>query len=129
MRRTYLTIVIFVAVVSLLSLFPGKSAAQSADAAYKQSKEYLALRDSVYNSFNNADSTRFFVATVAIDMSHHIDSHIHLFVELPISQFLRQLRRQFISFKHSLAIELEDNLIATLGVVGMQVILLKQIIL
>ena len=44
-----------------LTMLLTTSQAQAAD-DYKQSPEYLALRDSVHHAFNNADSIRFFPA-------------------------------------------------------------------
>ena len=110
MRRTYLTIVIFVAVVSLLSLFPGKSAAQSADADYKQSKEYLALRDSVYNSFNNADSTRFFVAIERLENYLLEQNDLHAYYTQRCNEIIFQLNRQRVFEAYKLATQLSKEL-------------------
>ena len=44
-----------------LTMLLTTSQAQAAD-DYKQSPEYLALRDSVHHAFNDADSARFFPA-------------------------------------------------------------------
>lgn len=44
-----------------LTMLLTTSQAQAAD-DYKQSPEYLALRDSVYHAFNDGDSVHFFTA-------------------------------------------------------------------
>ena len=60
-------------------------------------------------------------------MSHHIDGHIHLFIELALGEFLRQSDGQHICLEDVLAVQLEDNLVAALGVVGMHVVLFHQV--
>ena len=68
------------------------------------------------------------ITTVPIDMSHHIDSHIHLLVKLALGEFLRQLGCKLIGLEDALTVELEYNLITALGIIGMKVVLLEQIV-
>ena len=69
------------------------------------------------------------VATVTIDVAHHVDGHIHLLVQLALCQFLRQLGSQFVGLEDALTVELEHDFVASLRIVGMQVFLLEQIVL
>ena len=70
----------------------------------------------------------FLVATIVIDMSHHIDGHIHFLVEFLLRQFSRQLGGQLISFKDALTVQFEHNFITTLGIVCMDIPLSGKII-
>ena len=72
---------------------------------------------------------RLLVATVAVQVAQHVVGHIHLLVQLPFLQFLRQLPCQLVGLKDSLVVHQKHDLIAALGVVGMQVALLQQIVL
>ena len=62
-------------------------------------------------------------------MPHHIDSHIHLLIQLSLSQFARQLDREHIGLIDMLAIQFEDYLVTSLSIVSMKVVLLQEIIL
>ena len=70
-----------------------------------------------------------FVTAVVIDMPHHVDSHIHLLVEFLLGEFARELLAQSVGLEDVHVVQLEDNLVATLSIVGMLVTLSQQIVL
>ena len=69
------------------------------------------------------------VSTVAVDVAHHVDGHIHLLVQLLFAQFLRQLQGFLVGLENLLAVHLEHNVVASLGVVPVHVVLLQQVVL
>ena len=69
------------------------------------------------------------VAAVTVDVAHHVDGHIHLLVQLALGQFLRQLSGQLVGLEDAFAVQLEHDFVAPLGVVGVQVTPLQQIVL
>ena len=62
-------------------------------------------------------------------MPHHVDSHVHLLVEFLLSEFARELLAQSVGLEDVHVVQLEDNLVATLSIVGMLVTLSQQIVL
>ena len=61
----------------------------------------------------------FLVAADAVNVAEHVVGHVHLVVEVLLTQFPGELPSQHISFDYFPAVHLEDNLIAALGIVGM----------
>ena len=62
-------------------------------------------------------------------MPHHVVGHIHFLVKLTLQEFLGEGSRELVGFNDALSVQQEYNLVATLGIVGMQVIFVEQIIL
>ena len=67
--------------------------AQAAD-DYKQSPEYLALRDSVHHAFNNADSIRFFPALKRLQDYLLQQGDLHAYYTQRCNEIVFQLNRQ-----------------------------------
>ena len=62
-------------------------------------------------------------------MAQHVHRHIHLLIDLLLAQFLRELSCQFVGFVDALLVHLENDLIAALSVIAMQVFLIGQVFL
>ena len=56
-------------------------------------------------------------------MAHHVGGHIHLLVDFLLAQFLGKFLGQFVGLEDPLLVHQEHNLVATLGIIGMQVVL------
>ena len=63
------------------------------------------------------------------DVSEHVVGHVHLAVEALLAQFQGELPSQHICLEHLPPVHLKHDLIAALGVVGVQVAPLEQIVL
>ena len=69
------------------------------------------------------------VAGIIVDMTHHVDGHIHLLVEFLFGQLLRQLLSQFVRPEDVHSVQFEDNLVTPLRIVRMLVVLCQQVVL
>ena len=76
-----------------LTMLLTTSQAQAAD-DYKQSPEYLALRDSVHHAFNNADSIRFFPALKRLQDYLLQQGDLHAYYTQRCNEIVFQLNRQ-----------------------------------
>lgn len=83
------TRIILLALTMLLAI----GQAQAAD-DYKQSPEYLALRDSVHHAFNNADSIRFFPALKRLQDYLLQQGDLHAYYTQRCNEIVFQLNRQ-----------------------------------
>ena len=83
------TRIILLALTILLAI----GQAQAAD-DYKQSPEYLALRDSVHHAFNNADSIRFFPALKRLQDYLLQQGDLHAYYTQRCNEIVFQLNRQ-----------------------------------
>ena len=96
-------------VVVLLMLAVGP--AWSADGnSYKESKEYLALRDSVHHAFNDADSARFFVAVKTLENYLLEQNDLHAYYTQRCNEIVFHLNRQNVFEAYKLATELSKEL-------------------
>lgn len=86
---TMSTRIILLALTMLLAI----GQAQAAD-DYKQSPEYLALRDSVHHAFNNADSIRFFPALKRLQDYLLQQGDLHAYYTQRCNEIVFQLNRQ-----------------------------------
>ena len=69
------------------------------------------------------------VAAETVDVSEHVVGHIHLFVETLLAQFHGELPSQHVGLEHLPLVHLKHDLIAALGIIGVLVALLEQIVL
>lgn len=80
---------------------------------YKQSTEYLALKDSVYRSFNDADSARFFPALSKLEDYLLRQDDLHEYYTQRCNAIIFQLNRQKIYeayvLARNLSMELRDK--------------------
>ena len=76
-----------------LTMLLTTSQAQAAD-DYKQSPEYLALRDSVHHAFNDADSIRFFPALKRLQDYLLQQGDLHAYYTQRCNEIVFQLNRQ-----------------------------------
>ena len=83
------TRIILLALTMLLAI----GQAQAVD-DYKQSPEYLALRDSVHHAFNNADSIRFFPALKRLQDYLLQQGDLHAYYTQRCNEIVFQLNRQ-----------------------------------
>ena len=86
---TMSTRIILLALTMLLAI----GQAQAVD-DYKQSPEYLALRDSVHHAFNNADSIRFFPALKRLQDYLLQQGDLHAYYTQRCNEIVFQLNRQ-----------------------------------
>ena len=61
---------------------------------YKQSPEYLALRDSMHHAFNDADSARFFPAVKKLEDFLLAQNDLHAYYTQRCNEIVFQLNRQ-----------------------------------
>ena len=61
-------------------------------------------------------------------MSQDVVGHVHLLVDFLFTQFGGEFTSECISLKDFLLVHQEDDLVAALGIVSMQVVLLQEIV-
>ena len=83
------TKIILLALTMLLSTGQAKAADD-----YKQSPEYLALRDSMHHAFNEADSARFFPAVKRLENYLLEKNDLHAYYTQRCNEIVFQLNRQ-----------------------------------
>ena len=86
------------------------------------------LLHAVYH-FPEAGLGGLLVTAVFVNMPHHIDGHIHLLVEFPLGEFPREFRGPLVGFEDILPVEEEDDFVAALRVIGMEVVLFEKVVL
>ena len=72
---------------------------------------------------------RLLVTTVAVDVAQHVVGHVHLALELLLAELAGELSGQLVGLEDVLAVHLEDDLVAPLGVVAVQVVASEEIVL
>lgn len=77
---------------------------------YKESKEYLALRDSVHHAFNDSDSARFFKAVGELESYLLDQDDLHAYYTQRCNEIVFQLNRQRIFEAYKLATQLSKEL-------------------
>ena len=77
---------------------------------YKQSKEYLTLRDSVHHTFNAGDSARFFKAVSALEDYLSRQGDVHAYYTQRCNEIVFELNRQRIFEAYKLATQLSREL-------------------
>ena len=77
---------------------------------YKQSKEYLTLRDSVHHTFNSGDSARFFKAVSALEDYLSRQGDVHVYYTQRCNEIVFELNRQRIFEAYKLATQLSREL-------------------
>lgn len=78
--------------------------------AYKESQEYLILRDSVHHAFNDGDSARFFVAVKHLQDYLLRQNDLHAYYTQRCNEIVFQLNRQRIFEAYKLATQLSKEL-------------------
>lgn len=96
----------------LLTLAVVTSVATHADDKnpYKESKEYLTLRDSVHHAFNAADSARFFASVGKLEAYLLNQDDLHAYYTQRCNEIVFQLNRQRIFEAYKLATQLSKEL-------------------
>lgn len=89
---------------------PAVYAQQPATADYKSSKEFLALRDSVYHAFNDADSARFFEALPKLEKYLLKQNDLHAYYTQRCNEIVFLLNRERVFEAYKLATELSKEL-------------------
>lgn len=77
---------------------------------YKETWEYLALRDSVHHAFNDGDSTRFFTAVDKLEKFLQDKGDLHAYYTQRCNEIVFQLNRQRIFEAYMLATQLSKEL-------------------
>ena len=77
---------------------------------YKQSKEYLTLRDSVHHTFNAGDSARFFKAVSALEDYLFQQGDVHAYYTQRCNEIVFELNSQRIFEAYKLATQLSREL-------------------
>ena len=97
-------VLIFVASVMTMTMQAGNKD------DYKQSSEYIALRDSVHHSFNASDSARFFVAVKSLENYLLKQEDLHEYYTQRCNEIVFQLNRQKVFEAYKLATQLSKEL-------------------
>lgn len=82
----------------------------AADADYTTSKEYIALRDTMHNAFNNADSAKFFPAVKALEDYMRKQGDTHGYYNQRCNEIVFLLNQQKIFEAYKLAMALSEEL-------------------
>ena len=96
-----------VLVMLMLAVLPTKAADSN---SYKESKEYLTLRDSMHHAFNDADSARFFVAVKKLENYLLKQDDLHAYYTQRCNEIVFHLNRQNVFEAYKLATELSKEL-------------------
>ncbi|MBQ9232173.1 MAG: HAMP domain-containing histidine kinase [Prevotella sp.] len=78
--------------------------------SYKESKEYVALRDSVHHAFNDSDSARFFASVGKLESYLLSQDDLHAYYTQRCNEIVFQLNRQRIFEAYKLATQLSKEL-------------------
>ncbi len=82
----------------------------AADADYTTSKEYIALRNTMHNAFNNADSAKFFPAVKALEDYMKKQGDTHGYYNQRCNEIVFLLNQQKIFEAYKLAMSLSEEL-------------------
>lgn len=99
MNYYYLKNILGVIIFLLFAVTP----VQAADDAYKETKEYLSLRDSMHRAFNDADKTRFFRSVKALQNYLLQQEDLHAYYTQRCNEIVFQLNRERIFEAYKLA--------------------------
>lgn len=80
------------------------------DDNYKDTKEYLTLRDAVHHAFNDGDSTRFYVSVRKLEDYLLEQGDLHAYYTQRCNEIVFQLNRQRIFEAYKLATQLSKEL-------------------
>lgn len=94
----------------LLSFLLTAVPVHAADAAYKQTKEYQTLRDSMHRAFNDADSARFFASVKALQGYLLNQDDLHAYYTQRCNEIVFQLNRERVFEAYKLATQLSKEL-------------------
>ena len=94
----------------LLLALPLAMPAQTAD--YKESQEYLVLRDSMHHGFNDGDSARFYVAVRNLEKYLLAQNDLHAYYTQRCNEIVFELNRMNIFDAYKLAQQLSKELTA-----------------
>ena len=92
---------------ALLLVLPLATPAQTAD--YKESPEYLALRDSVHHAFNDGDSARFHVYVHKLEKYLQKKNDLHAYYTQRCNEIVFELNRMNIFDAYKLAQQLSKE--------------------
>lgn len=93
---------------ALLLVLPLATPAQTAD--YKDSPEYLALRDSVHHAFNDGDSARFYMAVRNLEKYLQQKNDLHAYYTQRCNEIVFELNRMNIFESYKRAQQLSKEL-------------------
>lgn len=103
MRLKKILLVLAVATVSV-------AAQAKPDEKYKDTKEYLTLRDTMHHAFNNGDSAHFFVSVRKLEDYLLGQGDLHAYYTQRCNEIVFQLNRQRIFEAYKLATQLSKEL-------------------
>ena len=103
MRLKNILLVLAVATVSV-------AVQAKADEKYKDTKEYLTLRDTMHHAFNNGDSAHFFVSVRKLEDYLLGQGDLHAYYTQRCNEIVFQLNRQRIFEAYKLATQLSKEL-------------------
>ncbi len=103
MRLKNILLVLAVATVSV-------AVQANSDDKYKDTKEYLTLRDSVHHAFNEGDSAHFFVSVRKLEDYLLAQDDLHAYYTQRCNEIVFQLNRQRIFEAYKLATQLSKEL-------------------
>jgi signal transduction histidine kinase len=95
--------------ILLLLLFTAARAAND-EPAYKDSQEYLTLRDSMHRAFNDGDSVRFEKAVYDLERYLLTQGDLHAYYTQRCNEIVFQLNRQHVFEAYRLATQLSKEL-------------------
>ena len=93
---------------ALLLVLPLATPAQTVD--YKDSPEYLALRDSVHHAFNDGDSARFYMAVRNLEKYLQQKNDLHAYYTQRCNEIVFELNRMNIFESYKRAQQLSKEL-------------------
>lgn len=96
--------------MSVLVLLMAVPAQAGDEPAYKQSPEYLALRDSMHHAFNDGDSARFYQAVKVLQDYLLQQDDVHDYYTQRCNEIVFELNQQHIFEADKLAIQLSKEL-------------------
>lgn len=93
-----------------IAILPAAIAAQPAGDDYKNSQEYLRLRDSVHHAFNTGDSLRFFRSITNLENYLALEGDIHAYYTQRCNEIVFEMNRDRIYEAYKLATQLSREL-------------------
>ena len=97
-------------IILMMTVVTTLSVTAQTQQSYKDTKEYLALRDSMHHAFNAADSARFFVAVKNLQNYLIEQGDLHAYYTQRCNEIVFQLNRQCVFEAYRLATELSKEL-------------------
>lgn len=97
-------------IILVMTVVTTLSVTAQAQQSYKDTKEYLALRDSMHHAFNDADSARFFTAVKNLQDYLMEQGDLHAYYTQRCNEIVFQLNRQRVFEAYMLTTKLSREL-------------------